>query len=209
MNFRTPTDQDIHTAFEQGEAAVKDVVHALANQIEELAQTLPKQGEAWQALQARLAKDSHNRSTPPSRDGYGKVKRTESLRKPGEKPNGGQPGHDGHTLSASASPDRLETHRVETCAPCQASRVGIEAAGDAERQVCDMPALQIDVTAHRAEIKVWPECGNQNGGTFPDAVTQAVHTAQRCIPGRRPAPITIISPWSERRRYVKTWCNTA
>jgi transposase len=174
MNFRTPTDQDIHTAFEQGEAAVKDLVHALANQIEELAQTLTTQGEALQALQARLAKNSHNSSKPPSSDGYGKVKRTESLRKPGEKPNGGQPGHDGHTLSASADPDRLETHRVETCAHCQASLVGIEAAGYEERQVFDIPALRIDVTAHRAEIKVCPECGNQNVGTFPDAVTQAV-----------------------------------
>jgi hypothetical protein len=97
MNFRTPTDQDIHTAFEQGEAAVRDVVHGLANQVAELAQHLTKQGEVWQALQARLAKNSRTSSTPPSSDGYGKVKRTESLRKAGKKPNGGQPGHDGHT----------------------------------------------------------------------------------------------------------------
>ena len=89
MNLRIPTDQDIHTAFEQGEAAVRDLVHDLANQIDELAQQLAKQGAVLQALQARLAKNSRNRSTPPSRDGYGKVKRTESLRKAGEKPNGG------------------------------------------------------------------------------------------------------------------------
>jgi transposase len=69
MNFRTPTDQDIQTAFEQGEAAVKDLVHALAHQIEELAQTLTTPGEALQALQARLATHSHTRSHPPSRDG--------------------------------------------------------------------------------------------------------------------------------------------
>ncbi len=103
MNFRPPTDQDIHTAFAQGEAAVRDLVHALATQIEALAQQLAKQGEALQALQARLAQNSRNSSKPPSSDGYGKVKRTESIRKPGEKPNGGQPGHDGPTLSASAN----------------------------------------------------------------------------------------------------------
>jgi len=174
MHFRTPTDHDIHTAFEQGEAAVQDLVHALANQIEELAQNMTKQGEALQALQARLAKNSHNSNKPPSSDGYGKVKRTTSLRKPGEKPTGGQPGHDGHTLSASDDPDRIETHRVDTCAHCQASLVGIEAVGYAERQVFDIPAIRIDVTAHRAEIKVCPECGKQNAGTFPNAVTQAV-----------------------------------
>ena len=48
MNFRTPTDQDIHTAFAQGEAAVRALVHALATQIEALAQQLAKQGEALQ-----------------------------------------------------------------------------------------------------------------------------------------------------------------
>jgi hypothetical protein len=42
MNFRTPTDQDIHTAFEQGESAVRSLVHALGKQIEELAQQLAK-----------------------------------------------------------------------------------------------------------------------------------------------------------------------
>ena len=97
MNFRSPTDQDIHTAFEQGEAAVRDLVRALATQRAELAQHLTKQEEALQALQGQLAKTSRTRSKPPSSDGDGKVKRTASLRKAGEKPNGGQPGHDGHT----------------------------------------------------------------------------------------------------------------
>ena len=174
MNFRTPTDQDIHTAFEQGEVAVRDLVYALATQIEALVQLVTKQGEALQALQARLAKDSRNSSKPPSSDGYRKVKRTESLRKSGEKPNGGQPGHEGHTLSASDAPDRLEMHGVEQCARCQASLVGIEVSDYEERQVFDIPAIRIAVTAHRAEIKVCPACGQPSTGSFPDAVTHAV-----------------------------------
>ena len=68
MNFRTPTDQDIHTAFEQGESAVRSLVHALGKQIEELAHQLAKQGEALQALPARLAKNSRHSSTPPASD---------------------------------------------------------------------------------------------------------------------------------------------
>jgi transposase len=175
MNFRTPTDQDIHTAFAQGEAAVRALVHALAIQIADLAQHLTKQGEALQAFQARLAKNSRHSSKPPSSDGYGKVKRTESLRKSGDKPNGGQPGHEGHTLRASDDPDRIEMHGVERCAHCQASWVGIEMAGYEERQVFDIPAIRIEVTAHRAEIKVCPACGHPSTGLFPDAVTQAVH----------------------------------
>ncbi len=174
MNFRTPTDQDIHTAFEQGEAAVRDLVHGLANQIAELTQNLTKQGEVLQALQARLAKNSRNSSKPPSSDGYGKVKRTESLRKAGKKPTGGQPGHDGHTLSASHDPDHIEMHEVERCRHCQASLVGIEAAGYEERQVFDIPAIRMEVTAHRAAVKRCPECGGKNVGDFPADVTQPV-----------------------------------
>jgi transposase len=102
------------------------------------------------------------------------VKRTESLRKSGDKPNGGQPGHDGQTLLASETPDRIETHEVPSCGHCQAPLLGIESVGYEERQVFDIPAIRIEVTAHRAEIKVCPECGRASKGTFPEAVTQAV-----------------------------------
>src|SRR6059058_3926443 len=174
MNFRTPTDQDIHTAFEQGEVAVRALVHALATQIEELAQQLAKPGEVLQELQARLAKSSRNSSKPPSSDGYGKVKRTTSLRKSGDKPNGGQPGHEGQTLMASEPLDRVETYAVSSCAHCQASLAALATGGYEERQVFDIPAIRIDGTAHRAEIKVCPACGNANKGAFPAGVTHAV-----------------------------------
>ncbi len=174
MNFCTPTDQDIQIAFAQGEAAVRALVHALAKQIEELAQHLARQSDVLQALEARLAKNSRNSSKPPSSDGYGKVRRTESLRKSGDKPNGGQPGHEGHTLQAAAQPDQIETHEAATCAHCQASLGGIEASGHEERQVFDIPALRIVVTAHRAEGKRCPVCGGTSTGEFPAGVTQAV-----------------------------------
>ncbi len=121
MNFRMPTNEDIHTAFEQGEAAVMALFHAVATQVAELAQPLAKQGEVLQEVQTRLTKTSRNRSKPPSSDGDGTVKRTESLRKSGDKPNGGQPGHDGQTLMASEPPDQTLTYEGPSCAHCQAS----------------------------------------------------------------------------------------
>jgi transposase len=174
MNFHMPTDEDIHTAFEQGEAAVMAMFHTVATQVAALAQQLAKQGAVLQELQARLAKSSANSGKPPSSDGYGKAKRTTSLRKSGAKSNGGQSGHEGQTLMAAEHPERIVTHEVPRCGHCQASLQDIEAVGYEERQVFDLPAIRIAVTAHRAEIKVCPACGKPSKGTFPATVTHAV-----------------------------------
>jgi len=174
MNFRIASDEEIHTAFETGEAAVRALFYELASQIEELARQLAQQGQALQALQAQQAKNSRNSSKPPSSDGSQKPQRTASLRKSGKKPNGGQLGHDGHTLLVSQVPDQTLTHEVEICEHCQAGLVGIQPVGYEERQVFDIPAIRIEVTAHRADIKICPACGAQTKGTFPVGVTQAV-----------------------------------
>ena len=75
---------------------------------------------------------------------------------------------------ASAHPDRTLTYEVPSCAHCQASLQGVEVVGYEERQVFDLPAIRIEVTAHRAQIKVCLACGRANKGAFPAAVTQAV-----------------------------------
>src|SRR5207244_11588417 len=105
---------------------------------------------------------------------YGNAQRTESSRQADDQPNCVQPGHDGQTLLAVEHPERTLTHEVPSCAHCQASLQGIEVVGYEARQVFDLPAIRIEVTAHRAEIKVCPACGTPSKGTFPDAVPQAV-----------------------------------
>ena len=69
MNFHMPTDEEIHAALAQGEAAVLAVFHAVATQGAARAQPLVQQGAVLQELQARLAKSSHNSSKPPASDG--------------------------------------------------------------------------------------------------------------------------------------------
>ena len=176
MQIILPTRDEIHAAYIQGEEAVVSLFGELGHQVEALGEVVRQQGEAIQALQGRLSKDSRNSSKPPSSDGYKKGKRkprTESLRPKGQKPHGGQPGHEGHRLDFSDQVDHREPYTVDRCPHCQGSLTEVEAAGYEERQVFDIPAIRIEVTAHRAEIKVCPGCGHESKGSFPSGVTQA------------------------------------
>jgi transposase len=174
MKIRLPTREEIHIAFDQGEAAVMELILGLETQIEGLAWHLETQATALRDLQARLAKNSQNSSKPPSSEGYSKPKRTESLRKPGQKPNGGQPGHEGYTLKRSAHPEQTEIHPVVACAQCGAPLNEVGVTAYEERQVFDIPAIRIEVTAHRAEIKICAGCSAENRGVFPKDVTSSV-----------------------------------
>jgi hypothetical protein len=49
MNLRIASDEEIHTAFATGEAAVRALFHELASQRAALAQQLATQGQALQA----------------------------------------------------------------------------------------------------------------------------------------------------------------
>ena len=176
MQITWPTREEIHAAYIQGEEAVVSLLGELGTQVAALAEVVSHQGEAIKVLQGRLSQDSRTSSKPPSSDGYRKANRsprTESLRLRGEKPNGGQPGHEGHRLEFSAQVDHSELHEVTTCPHCQYSLREVEVVGFEERQVFDLPAIRMEVTAHRAEIKVCPRCGHESTGTFPAEVTQA------------------------------------
>jgi len=176
MQITLPTRDEIHAAYVQGEEAVLALFSEYGQQVATLAAILSQQAEAIKELQGRLSKDSRTSSQPPSRDGYKKAKRrprTESLRSKGEKPNGGQVGHEGHRLESSASPDSMEFHEVSTCSGCHHSLCEVSPVGYEERQVFDIPSIQIEVTAHRAAIKTCPACGQKSQGEFPSGVKQA------------------------------------
>ena len=176
MQITVPTRDEIHAAYLQGEEAVVALFGAFGQQVAALAEVLSQQGEAIQELQGRLSQDSRTSSKPPSSDGYKKAARqprTESLRERGQKPNGGQPGHKGHRLEFSQQADHSQTHEVATCPHCQLSLRAVEVVGCQERQVFDIPALRIEITAHQAEIKVCPRCGQESQGAFPAGVTQS------------------------------------
>src|SRR5215472_16814306 len=84
---------------------------ALREQVTVLAERLHE-------LEARVAKDSHNSSKPPSSDGL--ARKTKSLRRTSGKKRGGQLGHRGETLRLVATPDMVVEHRPARCSSCQA-----------------------------------------------------------------------------------------
>lgn len=178
MELKLPTLEDIHRAYQQGEEAVLALFLQVMESVSALAAQAQTQAEIIRALEARLGKDSRTSSQPPSSDGYGKApvdgQRTKSLRKAGQKPNGGQPGHVGHTLEQTADPDHIELHTPEICQQCQSSLAGVEVTAEEERQVFDLPPIRIEVTAHRVQHKVCPGCGCLNRGQFPAEVKAPV-----------------------------------
>lgn len=178
MKLSLPPPTDIRAAYQEGEEAVVVLFSQVMEQLEALAVQLSKQAELIQALEARLGKNSRNSSKPPSTDGYTKPpvdgKRTSSLRKAGQKPNGGQPGHSGNTLKQVEHPDHIEEHAPESCAQCGEPLATVAVTGYEERQVYDIPAMRIEMTAHRALQKVCPVCSTLNRGQMPAGISGPV-----------------------------------
>jgi transposase len=122
-----------------------------------------------QELEARLAKDSHNSSKPPSSDPLARKRPRSQRRRSGKKP-GGQLGHRGETLHLVTLPDEVVEHRPAVCTSCQTPVP--EAApveGYERRQVRDLPPVRLVVREHRALRVRCPACRQLSMGTFPAA----------------------------------------
>lgn len=167
-----PTRDEIRAAYRQGEEATIQLFDYLVWELQTLQDQL-------QALQDQLNKNSKNSSKPPSSDGLKKTPRTKSQRKPGNKKNGGQEGHVGHTLEPVEEPDHIEVHVADRCTVCDATLEDVEAEDHQRRQVFDIPPVKIEVTEHQAEIKTCPHCGRTNMASFPPDVTASVQYGSR------------------------------
>jgi transposase len=122
--------------------------------------------ERVQDLEARLAKDSHNSSKPPSSDGL--KRKTKSLRQKSGKKAGGQLGHRGETLHLVATPDEVIEHRPTHCPQCQTPLEDAEVALRERRQVHELPpAVRLQITEHQALHVRCPRCAHVSVGAFP------------------------------------------
>ena len=135
-------------------------------------------------LERQVGLDSSNSSKPPSSDGPRKPparRRTRSLRGKSGRKSGGQPGHKGHTLRQSATPEHIEEHRPEHCGGCGTTLTGVGTEGEpVRRQVFDLPEPQpLAVTEHRAHACRCPACGQLTWATFPEGVNAPVQYGPR------------------------------
>ena len=124
-------------------------------------------------LEARLGKDSHNSSKPPSSDGL--RRKPKSLRERGKAKVGGQPGHKGNTLKRVEQPEHIEIHPVAPqCDACGQPIAHEDVSVSAEsRQVIDLPAIRFEVTEHRVE-QAQCRCGKVHRAAFPEGVSRPV-----------------------------------
>jgi transposase len=166
-----PRADDIHAAYEAGEATVCALFEAQAKLIRALEGRI-------QALEDQLSKNSHNSSKPPSMDGLNKPK-PQSRRQRSGKASGGQAGHVGYRLEPVDKPQYLEVHPVLECQQCHANLAGAKASKVEKRQVFDLPEVKLEVTEHQAEIKTCPVCGAVNRAAFPEGVTQPTQYGSR------------------------------
>ena len=147
-------------------------IHALEQQVRELIVRLDASEQRVKLLEDQLAKNSRNSSKPPSTDGFQKPA-PKSLREKSARPSGGQPGHAGQTHAMAEKPDRTERHQVDRCERCGRSLAGRPPDGIEQRQVHDLPHIELIVTEHQAEMKRC-SCGHLNKAAFPEGVNAPV-----------------------------------
>jgi transposase len=123
-------------------------------------------------LRDAAAQNSRNSSRPPSTDRPEQPK-PKSLRKKSGRKTGGQPGHPGRTLQSSDTPKHIQVHPLREC-ECGEDLSQEPALDFQRRQVFDLPALELECTEHRAEIKECPCCHRTVVAAFPTDVQAPV-----------------------------------
>ena len=132
-----------------------------------------------QEVERRLGGHSQNSHRPPASDGPRTPPcrpRTRSGRRPG-----GQPGHPGHTLELSATPDHVVVHHPDVCTYCGGPLAQVPAAAVVRRQVVDLPPLALVVTEHQAATVGCPHCQQPTTAAFPPPVRQPVQYGPRLV----------------------------
>jgi transposase len=162
--------------YEQGRAAVVEVLLALSAQnerlsaqVEALTARVARQEERIAQLERKTGRSSRNSSQPPSQDPPGSAPRRG--KDPSGRKQGGQPGHEGkgRPLLPAWAVDEVVDHWPSECACGHIfGEPELVAAGDpARHQVEELPPVTVIVTEHRCQRVRCPDCGARPRAVLP------------------------------------------
>jgi transposase len=127
-------------------------------------------------LQIKLlknGKDSNTSHTSPSND-IGRSN-NKSLRSKGVNKTGGQQGHEGSTLLASTTPDKIIEHKeINYCSNCSQDIKDLPYAFIEKRQEVVIPLIVPEYVEHRCYRKICQCCGYNNDSKFPENITNNI-----------------------------------
>lgn len=148
------------------EQDLRALVAEQAKLIEQLRQRIAE-------LEARLAKDSHNSSKPPSSDPPFRKPPPRSQRKASARKPGGQKGHKGATRALVEEPDHLVVMALEGACTCGRCRSQIDAQLLAERRQVIELVIHREVTEYRI-VAGTCACGRRHRSDFPAPISAPV-----------------------------------
>ena len=177
MPSERPTREQLIALAKRDPEAIADLVLALWDRV-----------EALETRVRQLERNSRNSSRPPSSDhgNFNPPPKPKSLRPKSKRKPGGQDGHLGETLLQKDCPDHVVEHRFDADARCPecGAPLGADFAelhdqNCERRQVFELPAIRVEVTEHRAERRVCPDCATMVTAAFPAEVTSPVQYGKR------------------------------
>ena len=171
------TREQIREVYAQGPEAVEvlvfslvDTINMLIDKVDAQSKIIASQDLRIQKLEAQINKNSRNSSKPPSTDSpFNNKDKKKKKKNPGVKKK-----RKGTTLSQVAEPDEVISCKVDICEHCHQDLSDIASEETDNRQVMDIPPIQIYTTEYQGEVKECPNCQKRTKATFPDGVTHKV-----------------------------------
>ena len=148
-------------------------IHALEQQVRELIVRLDASEQRVKTSGRPVGQELSQQQQAAFHRWVPEAPRPRACGKRARAPRGGQPGHAGQTHAMAEKPDRTERHRVDRCERCGRSLAGRPPDGIEQRQVHELPHIELIVTEHQAEMKRC-SCGHLNKAAFPEGVNAPV-----------------------------------
>lgn len=149
--------------------------------LQSLQQTINEQAAIILNLRERIKvlenkKNSNNSSIPPSQD-ENRPKKNQSLREKSDKKVGGQPGHEGTTLSFNGTVDNFIKHSPSVCTDCGIDLNDYPEQLVSSRRVLDIPPIVLNCTEHQL-YKKQCRCRCTVQGNYPSHITSTLQYGQ-------------------------------